>query len=360
MKLISYSTILCFLLSCNSGTNESQSEEMMTIYVGTYSQRGSEGIYSVNFNDETGEIGLRGLIAKTENPSYLALKSDGSLLVSVNELDNGQVSVFRNEGDKFIPIDQKATQGMHPCYVGFDKSETKLSVANYSSGSTSIFEILTTGELDLTSVILHDGQLGTDSVRQEKPHGHYAAFVNGEILSVDLGIDAILKIVDDSAVQVFKAEPGDGPRHIDKTPDGKFSFLVTELSNFIVSLSPNSDGSYAQLDRKTTLPEDFDGQSYSADIHVSPDGRFVYSSNRGHNSIAIFGIDDDGSLTYLGTESTKGKWPRNFVISPSGKWLIVANEHSDNITVFERDMESGLLKYTGNEIAVGAPTCLKF
>ena len=156
-------------------------------------------------------------------------------------------------------------------------------------------------------------------------------------------------------------EPGDGPRHLVFHPDRNLAFVINELSNTVISLKHDPNGGmFEAIARVSTLPESFDGESYCADIHVSPDGQFLYASNRGHNSIAIFSISEDGQLQLLGTESTRGNWPRNFTLSPDGKYLIVANQFSGNVVVFERNPETGMLTYMDQQIEISSPVCLKF
>lgn len=345
---------------------KSKTDSLKSIFVGTYTQRGSEGIYELNFNDENGEIGLAGLVVKTENPSYLTISKDRSLVVAVNEMTEGTVSVFKQNGQAYEKVSGMATGGMHPCYIDFNEDETRLSIANYSSGNTSTMMIDMKGNLADLQVIDHLGDLGTNAERQEGPHGHFATFRGDDVISIDLGIDEVKRLsrIDESsqfeASSAFNVRPGDGPRHLEFHPKGELAFLITELTNYVVSLNVEEDGTFTEIDRQPTLPSDFKEHSQAADIHVSPDGNFVYASNRGHESIAIMKILEDGKLEFIGTESTRGKWPRNFVISPNGKWLIVANEHTDNIVVFKRDLSTGMLEYSGNELELAAPTCLKF
>ena len=357
--------------SCSSNkeqsTSESTSPTSLDLLVGTYTGDGSDGIYQLQFDPITGELSDRALLATSSNPSFLAIGDSSKYIFSVSEDEEGSISSWKwNEQGKLDLINSVSTYGKHPCFI--DANSGLVAVANYSSGNGGIYTIGTNGQLSKGfSEFQHYGS-SANAERQGEPHAHFSQFSkDGRFLYViDLGIDQVLAYPVNNnrlggATTALVAESGDGPRHLEFHPTKDLVFIVTELNSMIMSASVDKEtGKFTLIDRKSTLPEGFTDASYCADIHVSPDGKFVYVSNRGHQSIAIFKVQEGGSLELLGTEDVRGDWPRNFTISPDGAFLLVANQNSDNITVFKRDAETGLLEYTGNEFKMSHPVCLKF
>lgn len=370
-SFLSLLIVVSIMVSCSTSKEGSSSVEssdtVVNLLVGTYTGDGSEGIYQLKFDAESGELSDLKLLAKTSNPSFLAIDDSSKYIFSVSEDEEGSISSWEwKNKDTLVLINQVPSFGKHPCYL--DSKSGMVAVANYSSGNGGIFAVTSNGKLTKAfSEFQHYGS-GANPDRQGEPHAHFSQFSKegSSLYVIDLGIDQVLRYpVRDNrlgaASTAMVVEAGDGPRHLEFHPTKDLVFVVTELNSMIMSASVDQEsGKFSLIDRKSTLPEGFDGKSYCADIHVSPDGQFVYVSNRGHQSIAIFQIKEDGSLEMLGTEDVRGDWPRNFVISPDGAFLLVANQNSDNITVFNRDTETGLLKFTGNEIKMSHPVCLKF
>ncbi len=361
-------------LSCSPGKKEESGEKKnepftMDLLVGTYTDSGSDGIYRLKFNPETGQLSDAKLMAKASNPSYLAISKDKKAVFAVNENDPGEVTSFRwdKEADTLAFVGRLSSQGAHPCFIDLGPGDKTVAVANYSSGNIVVFGVGSNGALSPSPQIRqHEGN-GPDQNRQEGPHAHCSLFKENFLYAVDLGIDKIMSYgiqADGSlgeAQVAFELEPGDGPRHLEFHPSRKLAFVVNELSNSVVVLqADHAAGTFQQVGRYSTLPPNFEGKSFVADVHISADGRFLYVSNRGHNSIAIFAVADDGQLSSVGHEPVKGDWPRNFVISPDGNFLLVANQNSNNVVVFKLNKETGLLSHAGFEMKLSKPVCLKF
>ncbi|REE05657.1 lactonase family protein [Marinoscillum furvescens] len=362
MKLLKLSLLLAVLAACSPAAPN------YDLLIGTYTGEGSEGIYSATFNSETGELSLPALAAKANNPSYLTITPDKKRVYSLGERPDGKVVAYAVEEGGLLPFDTVSAVGKNPCYVDFSTEANAVAAANYSSGDGVIYALNQDGTfVDAVDTFQHVGS-GPNEKRQEGPHAHCSIFSpDGKFLYVvDLGIDAVMgyAVKNGKLGEGFVAlqlEPGDGPRHLIFYPKRNQAFVINELSNTIVSAQVNTtSGKLNQLDRAYTLPKDFAEHSQCADIHISSDGRFLYGSNRGHNSIAIFSVSESGKLDFLGTESVQGDWPRNFTLTPDERHLLVANQYSDNITVFERNPETGMLTYTGNEVKMSKPVCLKF
>ena len=365
MRLISALFILFFIMAACS--EKPEMPKTFDLLIGTYTGSGSEGIYQVQYTTANGRMNDLELIAATSNPSYLAISADGKNVYSVGEDESGTISSWQwNREGTLSLINERPSYGMHPCFV--DVQDKRLALANYSSGNGGIVGLSDNGGiLQAFSKYQHYGS-GRNDDRQSAPHAHFSKFSkDGRFLYVvDLGIDQVLAypLTDGrfgAATTALELEPGDGPRHLVFHPTKDQVFVINELSNTIVSATVDTNtGTFTSVDRKSTLPDDFSGESYCADIHISKDGQFLYGSNRGHNSIAILEVGSDASMQFLGTESTRGDWPRNFVISPDNEFLIVANQESNNIVSFKRDKDSGLLEFTGMEVSISKPVCLKF
>ena len=351
-------------------------------YVGTYTENGSssKGIYAYQFDPATGESTSLGLAAETTNPSFVALDPTGHYLYAVNELQNyegpnsGGVSAFsvdRATG-KLTFLNEVRSRGADPCYIIVDKAGKHVLVANYTGGSVAVFPIQADGKLgEATAFVQHSGH-GTDPKRQEGPHAHSIdlspdnrfAFVD------DLGLNEVLVYKYDAAKGTLtpnnppyvKLDPGIGPRHFALHPSGKFAYDVAEMGSVVTALSVNlKTGTLKQLQVISTLPKDYKGENDCAEIHVGHSGKFLYASNRGHDSIAIFAIDPvKGTLTKVDDVSTGGKTPRSFEIDPPGKYLLAENEDSNDIVVFRIDEKTGKLTPTGQKLEVGQPVCVKF
>ena len=350
-------------------------QQDITLFIGTYTDKGeSEGIYVYEFDMTTGEAKLRNATA-SDNPSFLTVSTDGKYVYAVNENGDGKgaVSAFTyNEATgKLTLLNQQLTKGDHPCHVVIDSKGTHVIASNYSGGSVSVFPIQSDGRVDaLTQLIRHEGN-GPDQRRQKASHVHSAFFGPDEkqLYVQDLGTDKI-NVYDYQpesatnplvpAVQPFIAgTPGGGPRHIAQSADGRFIYLVQEMTATVMVYQHRAD-EWSAIQEAPMNDVGFDGENGAADIKLSPDGEFLYASNRGEaNILAIYRVDAaTGKLTKIGNQSVLGRGPRNFALSPDGKYLLVANQNSDEVVVFERSTDTGLLTDTGHRIKVGSPVCL--
>jgi 6-phosphogluconolactonase len=363
------------ILSCSTNKPTENIEAsgegtLIDLLVGTYTGEGSEGIYHVSFNSETGELTNQNLMASTKNPSYMAISSDRKFVYCVNESDSGKVSSFSwdHSTNKLNQLSQQSSEGSYPCYIDINDDENILALANYMTGNLVTYTINKEGIIQGSPVVYQHKGSGPNTSRQEGPHAHCAVFnpTNNFLYCVDLGIDQIVKypvlgnqIIEGSTAITIKG--GNGPRHLAFHPNKNLAFVVNELSNSVVSMKTDNElGAFEMINEVSALPEGYSETSYCADIHTSDDGKFLYVSNRGHNSIAIFSIAEDGSLTQLATESTGGEWPRNFTLSPNGDFLLVANQNTHNVVSLKVDKATGLLTKTGYEISISKPVCLKF
>jgi 6-phosphogluconolactonase len=347
------------------------------LYVGTYTKGMTDGIFVYSFNDQNGRLNNLKRPAVSNNPSFLTISPNKRFLYAVGELDNldtnqsGGLSAFKIESDgKLTLINHVLTHGANPCHVSLSPDGKKLVASNYTGGNLSFFNILPDGSLsDMVQRIQHEGS-GPVPDRQTSPHAHSARFDStGKLLyAADLGIDELKiydvtsgeKMVVPHALPFVKMAPGSGPRHFDFSADGRFIYVINELNSTITVLMKYG-AEWKQIQTIKTLPKDFTGENSCADIHISADGRFVYGSNRGHNSIAVFRREPaSGKLDMLETISVEGNWPRNFTLDPSGKFLLVANQKSNDITVFKIDRQSGKLTYTGFKVPNESPVCLQF
>jgi len=374
--------VMSILIGCKSksektGISEADSEkiekskgEIQKLLVGTFAEGEEQGIYQLDFNTETGELSNSKRVAKENKPGYLYLSEDGNMVYSSNGTKPGSVSAFRWNEDKTVlnRVGNLPSKGDGACYIGLSLDENLLAAANYSSGGIVLYPMDEKGVmLDEPQEIQHSGS--GPHPNQNSAHAHCVQFSqNGKFLyAVDLGIDQILTYPINSEKKLGKAEvglqldPGDGPRHLIFHPTENKVFIINELSSTVVSATLDEEtGVFTKIDKKSTLPDDYQEPNACADIHISNDGKFLYASNRGHNSIAVYSVSESGDLKLLTIEPVQGDWPRNFVLSPDGNFLLVANQKSDNITVFKVDSKTGLLEFTGSEITILQPVCLKF
>jgi 6-phosphogluconolactonase len=350
----------------------------LTLYVGTYTSGKSEGIYGYHMDVATGEL-KRFNSFRSVNPSFLAIDRSKRYLYAVNEVGqylgqpSGGVSAYaidRATGNLRL-LNEQATQGADPCYLTIDRKRKTLLVANYTGGSVAALPIRTDGTLGMViDLKQHEGS-GIKE-QQKGPHAHCIILDRFEryALAADLGTDKVMiyrfnpttgKLT--TGKQPFaKLQAGAGPRHLTLHPNGKYAYVINELDSTLTVLKYNElNGTLSQVETVSTLPGDFSGVSYCADVHVSPSGKFLYGSNRGHNSIVVFAIDPrSGKLTQVEHVSTEGKWPRNFTIDPTGRFLLVANQHTDNVVTFSIDAKTGRLKPTGHVAEIPVPVCLLF
>ena len=341
------------------------------LFAGTYTDGGSKGIYVYRFNAATGKASLLGNTDSANNPSYLAVSPAGDKVYCVNETGGNQpggVSAYhfdRKAGTlKFI--NRQNSGGDHPCYIAINKKSTWVTVGNYTGGNVSALAISKDGSLmPAAQTINHSGK--GPHKQQEKPHVHGTFFSPDEqfVLVPDLGTDKIVSYKFDASRAVpmdsFDATasiPGSGPRHLAFHPNKKWVYAIEELTGTVAAYAYEK-GKLRPMQRLSSHPASYEGMIGSADIHLSPDGRFLYASNRGHaNSIAIFAVDARGQLQLKNVQPTMGKHPRNFTIDPSGKYLLVANRDTNEIIIFRRDAGTGLLQFTGEKISLSKPVFL--
>jgi len=351
------------------------------VYVGTYTKdegSKSKGIYAYRYDAATAQLTSLGLAAESTNPSFVAVHPNGKFLYAVNELasykgpNSGGVSAFaidRTTG-KLTFLNELPSRGADPCYITVDKTGKFVLVANYTGGSVIVYPILEDGRLGEASALVQHTGHGTDPKRQEAAHAHSIdlspdnrfAFVD------DLGLDELLTYRFDSGkglltdAKFASADPGAGPRHFALSPDGKFGYVVEEMHATVAVFSYDAaSGAFHSVQTISTIPKGFTARNDDAEIAVHPSGKFLYASNRGHDSIAVFAIDSTkGTLTTVEITSTGGKEPRSFEIDPTGTLLFAANQKSDSIVIFKIDAKTGKLTPTGVKLDVPTPVCVKF
>ncbi|WP_456276000.1 lactonase family protein [Bacillus sp. AK128] len=341
-------------------------------YIGTYTKGESKGIYSFVLDTEAVTLSEPTLVAELENPTYVTISEDNNYLFAVKkEGDQGgaaSYSINQQSGDLQF-LNSQLGAGASPCHISVNKANNFIVTANYHKGTVDLYtaDSKNGNILSLVSTIQLEGT-GPNQERQEKPHTHYSGFTPDEkyVVVVDLGIDKILtyEIKNESLVEVqsLSVKPGSGPRHIEFHPNGKYAYVMTELSSEVIVLSYNQGtGQFTELQSISTIPSSFTDNNQGAAIHVSSDGQFVYVSNRGHNSIAVLKVSQEsGELTLVELTSTEGDWPRDFMLDPSEKYLVVANQETGNLVLYKRDEDTGRLKFTNSSLAVPYPVCVKF
>ncbi|MBX7172237.1 MAG: lactonase family protein [Pyrinomonadaceae bacterium] len=355
----------------------------MLLYIGTYTSTGkSEGIYVHEFDSETGKLTPIQIVKNVLEPSFLTIRKDRKFLYAVNELleyegkKSGSVSAFSidQKTGNLQFLNKQSSLGDAPCFITTSENGKFALIANYLGGNVSVYPIEKDGNLGASvSLVQHSGT-GPNKDRQEAAHAHSITLSpdNHFAYACDLGIDKIMiyrfdhntgKLTPNENQAFYQTKGGAGPRHFSFHPNGKFAFVINELDLTITALAFDEKlGILKEIQTVPTLPVGASRAGAScADIHVSPNGKFLYGSNRGHNSIVSYQIDEKtGSLKYLEHISTQGKKPRNFSIDPSRKFLLVANQDSDNIVVFRIDEQTGKLQSNGNIANVPVPVCLKF
>ena len=349
----------------------------LDFFVGTYTDGGSEGIYCFSLEPVTGKLLNKGLAAKTNNPSFLAMTSNGKFLLAVHETkdENGSLMGFiesfevTKNDSRLNSLGKVTSGGAHPCYVSVNQDGYVLA-ANYTGGSVALLRLDESGKLTGTLDVQQHYGNGPNKARQAEPHVHSAFFEPGtdRIFVPDLGIDKVSVYQIDKlqnrlivpAIPAIVMAPGSGPRHLAFHPSKRIVYVVSELSSTVSAVSLNKDGSFTTIETVSALPSGYDQPNTCADIHISKDGRFLYASNRGLNTIAIFSVDrQTGKIVLIGQEPTRGETPRNFTLSPDEDFLLVANQNSQNIVSFKRDSKTGKLQYA-DQIKAFKPVCLLF
>jgi 6-phosphogluconolactonase len=348
----------------------------VTVYVGTYTDGTSKGIYRFSLDLETGKASAPALAGEAKNPSFLALHPNGRFLYAVSEVGDfggaktGSVIAFaidKKTGD-LTKLNEVASEGGAPCHLVVDKTGKNVLVANYGGGTVAVLPIAADGKLQKASAVrTHEGK-GPNAQRQEKPHAHgiYLDAAERFALSPDLGADRVFVSRFDAAKGGLEAhgegvlDPGAGPRHLAFHPSGRYVYVINELSSTVSAFGYDAaKGALAPMQTVSALPDGFKGTSYTAEVEASPDGRFLYGSNRGHDSLAVFAIDAaSGRLTPAGHVPIGGPWPRHFKIDASGRVLIAAHQRGGTIGFFRLDPKTGQPSPLGATVAVDKPACV--
>jgi 6-phosphogluconolactonase len=367
LKILIAFLFLCFFISCSA--------QKYYLFVGTYTNTDSKGIYIYNFDSQTGEATWVSNTDSVTNPSYLTVSKNQKFVYAVNETDGlnpGRVTAysFNKKTGTLQFLNTTASGGDDPCYISTTSDNKWLAAANYTSGTATVFPINKNGTVAPYSQIIYDS-VYKSSGEIATAHVHETVFSPNEkfLLTPDLGLDELITYQFDPAIKqplilssatFTKSEKGSGPRHLVFSQNKEFVYLLHEMGG-TVTVYNYQHGKLSKIQDIPAFPDGFIGKKDGAEICISPDGKFLYASTRGDlNSIAIFSIDSvSGKLTVKGSQSTFGKGPRNFIIDPTGNYLLAANQDSRNIVIFKRDKETGLLSKTGREIEVPRPVCLQ-
>jgi 6-phosphogluconolactonase len=350
------------------------------VFLGTYTNGKSKGIYRCELDLATGKLSEPALAAETTNPSFLAIHPNNRFLYAVGEIANfnkqksGAVSAFALDpkSGELKSLNQKPSSGVGPCHLVVDRKGKDVLVANYGGGNASVLHIEDDGQLgERTAFAQHTGK-GSDPARQQTPHAHSINLdaANRFAFVADLGLDQVFVYrFDADKGSLAKHEPPSvavaprsGPRHFTFHPDGRHAYVINEMANTVTAMTYDAEkGVLKSIQTVSTLPEGYKRPTWTAEVQVHPSGKFLYGSNRGHDSIAIFTIDEkSGELTPAGHQASGIKTPRNFGIDPTGRFLLVANQDDDSVLVFRIDAKTGALVATGAKVEVGKPVCVKF
>ncbi|HAM73989.1 MAG TPA: 6-phosphogluconolactonase [Verrucomicrobiales bacterium] len=368
------------LASAALGTPAGASAQEYFAYFGTYTGKSSKGIYVSRFTPRDGRLSPAQLAAESPDPSFLASHPNGRFLYAVNEVSEfqgekgGGVSAFQIDPatGSLTLLNHQSTKGAAPCHLVVDPSGRAVLVANYGGGSVASYPLGADGRIGpVASFIQHTGK-GTNPQRQEGPHAHsiYVDPIRRHAVVADLGLDKVLTYQFDPTTARLTPNmppfvaltPGAGPRHLAFSPAGRFAYAINEMQSTISVLAYNAQtGEFRLGDSHPTLPAGFKGESSTAEIMMHPTGKFLYGSNRGHDSIAVFSVDPaGGKLQLLQHQAIGGKTPRGFVIDPTGGWLLVGNQGSDQVTTFRIDRSTGRLTPSGTPLPVGSPVSISF
>src|SRR5271157_110560 len=360
-------------------------------FVGTYTNKtDSKGIYAYEFDVETGKLTAKGLAAETRDPSFVAVHPNGRFVYAVNESGKeSAVSAFALDAQsgKLTLLNQLPALGEDPCYITFDKTGKYVLIANYTSGNVAVFPVLADGKLgEHTALLTDEGVIGPNKERQEGPHAHWIGLSarNRFAYVADLGLDRVMIYKFDATKGTLAREeapppdtkagaakpddafsailiPGTGPRHAAFSPDGNIMYVLGELQSTVTVFANDARETYREIQRISALPERFTGWNDAAEIALHPSGRWLYTSNRGHDSIAVFAVDPEkGILRKTGDFPTGGKEPRHFAIDPTGRFLLAENQLSNSIVVFGIDPATGALTQVSKTDGVPSPVCLVF
>lgn len=374
--------MLSALSGCQPAPQEVAPSEKKWAFVGTYTRSGSKGIYRVSYDVETGRMDAPELAAATPGPSFLALHPNKRFLYAVNELSEfqgepgGSVTAFAVDAQmgRLQEINAMASRGGGPCHLLVAPKGNALVAANYGGGSTVSYRLLEDDSLSSpVSLIQHKGS-GPNQNRQKEPHAHGVCFSSvGQQTLVhvaDLGTDQIYhyQLADDATLTPWETQPsvavkpGAGPRHVIKHPSRPLAYSINELDSTITVFSIDATtGAWTPVEHTSTLPEDFDGTSYTAEIELHPNGNVIYASNRGSDTLAVLALDSSSpKLRHIGFVTTEGEIPRSFAVEPTGRWVFVANQKSGSVGSFRVHAATGLLQFTGESVSIETPVCVVF
>lgn len=367
-------TAICIIVLLSLSLT-AQNNDVVNLYIGTFTSEGSEGIYHCTFDESTGDIALQKVFKGIDNPSFMQISPDRKYLYAVTrpsaeiEKSGGYVQAYRiGKSGELRFLNKQVSHGNDPCHIDISPDGKYTAIATYGGGTVSLYKINQDGSLNMASSTIKIEGSGPNKSRQTAPHAHSVLFSHkgDQLFSADLGTDRI-NIFDLKSEKLvparqshLKLAPGAGPRHFKFHPDGEAIYVINEL-NSTVTVFTKSEKGWKEEQTLSSLPEEFEGTSYCADIHISNDGQYLYGSNRGHNSIAVFRIkENQNRLDWVTSVSTQGDWPRNFTLSPNGKFLLAANQRSGNIAVFKINPENGIPEFTGKEVKIPSPVCLVF
>ena len=336
-----------------------------------------KGIYACTLDLETGATELLSVTEGIRNPSYLAFDPESKFLYAVNELKefegtaSGAVSAFAfdKRSGKLTLLNTQPSHGTDPCHLTVDRTGKHVLVANFASGSVSVYPVQSDGSLGRASdVVQHEGS-SLDPVRQGGPHAHAVTLDHqGKFVYVpDLGLDQVFIYALNTergtlkSVGAVRTQPGAGPRQLVMHPSKPCAYLINELNSMMTSYAyDEATGELSELQTLSTLPLGFEGASTCAEVQIAPNGAFLYGSNRGHDSVVVYATSEDGTLILRGHESTGGEIPRNIIVSPKGDYLLAANQDTQNLVVFKLDVATGMPVATGESLKVPTPVCVKF
>jgi len=364
------------LLGMRGGTKPAPGKAYRA-YLGTYTTKtNSKGIYDIQFDSATGKMSAAEVAGDTKDPSWVVVHPSGKYLYSVNEMGKAStVSAFAidSKRGKLTLLNQLPSLGEDPCYLSFDRTGKFLFVANYTSGTVAVFPILADGKLGEHSGLEQDsGTLGPNKERQDGPHAHFIApsEQNRFVYVADLGLDRVLIYKFDSAKGTLarvgtdtaaQLKPGTGPRHIAFSNDRKFMYVVGEMASSVTVFANEKQESFRAIQTERMLSSGFSGRNDAAEIAIHPNGKFLYASNRGHDAIVLYAVDQQsGLLRQIADVPTGGKEPRHFAIDPTGTFLLAENQLSDTIMEFRINPTTGELTPTGETLTVPSPVCLVF
>jgi 6-phosphogluconolactonase len=369
---------LVVLVFAAAATTLATSRATRLVLVGTFTSQTSRGIHAFRFDDATGALTPIGLVAETPNPSVLASSVDGRFVYAVNEIEafagtkSGSVTAFAVDAatGHLGELNVVSSEGGGPCHLAIDRTGRYLAVANYSGGTFAVLPIGSDGRLGPARTVLRNSGQGPTS-RQDSPHAHMVLFdpTNAFLLGVDLGLDRVFSYRFDANTgsatpntpSGISLEPGSGPRDLALSPTAPWAFVINELTSSIDALDwDEATGRLEAIGAYSTLPDGYRGESFAAEVAAHRDGHFVYASNRGHDSIAVFAVSGDGQLALVEHEPTRGRTPRHFAIDSTGRWLIAGNQDSNTLAVFSIDQVSGKLEAVGPLADVTSPTSIAF